>query len=246
MKKVWFVLILFLAVGTAGAQEKKPYWKISGQLEEACKCDAACPCWFGNKPTHMNCGGQLVYFIEKGTYGDIRVDGLAFARTGQSPDGITMMDAFGNWVFDYLYIDEKADAEQRKALEDIAWTIQPKSSPTVETRYVPITRTVQGKEHKITIGNYGSFSAHLLEGGLGGVPTISNPPFADPIRAEFEQGETSSFRYTDASQNWDQKKSNYMYTNFEVDSEQYHAYNSAMMKKMEEMKKQQPMEQHKH
>jgi hypothetical protein len=33
-------------------------------LEEACKCDAACPCWFGNKPTHMNCGGDQVLFIE--------------------------------------------------------------------------------------------------------------------------------------------------------------------------------------
>jgi hypothetical protein len=245
MKSILLILffVLIVPLGATG-EEKQPYWKISGHLEEACKCDAACPCWFGNKPTHMNCGGQLVYFIEKGAYGNVRLDGLAFARTGQSPDGASMMDAYGNWIFDYLYIDERADAEQRKALEDISWTIQPKASASVEIRYVPITMTVEGKEHKITIGGYGTFSAHLLEGGLGGVPTIANAPGADPIRAQFQQGETSSFRYADASQVWNQQKSNYMYTNFEVDSEQYHKYNAAMMKKMEEMKKQKTEHQH--
>jgi hypothetical protein len=250
MKRTWIVAVLFLMAASVifAAEEKKPYWKISGQLEEACKCDAACPCWFGNKPTHMNCGGQLVYFIEKGTYdGKVKLDGLAFARTGQSPDGTAMMDGYGNWVFDYLYIDERADAEQRKALEEISWAIQAKASPTVEIRYVPITRTIEGKEHKVTIGSYGTFSAHLVEGVLGKVPTITNAPGADPIRAEFQQGETSAFVYTDASQNWNSKKSNYMYTNFEVDSEQYEKFNATMMQMMEEMKKQQqPMTEHKH
>jgi hypothetical protein len=217
---------------------KKPYWKISGQLEEACKCDAACPCWFASKPTHMNCGGQLVHFITKGIYGKTSLDGLAFARMGQSPDGEKMMDALGNWTFDYLYIDEKANAEQRKALEEIAWTIQPKASNNVQVRYVPITRTIEGKEHHVTIGEYGSFSAHLMESAMGGAPKIVNAPGADPMRAQFEQGLTSAFRYTDASQNWNTKNSNYMFTNFEVDSEQYDKFNAMMMQKMEEMKKQ--------
>ena len=244
-----FVFLFLMHSASVLAEEKKdetakPYWKISGQLEEACKCDAACPCWFGSKPTHMNCGGQLVYFIERGTYGDTKLDGLAFARMGQSPDGVAMMDSFGNWVFDYLYIDEKADAAQRKALEDISWATMGKASAKVEVRYVPISRMVTGKEHKIAIGQVGTFSAHLIEGLLG-VPTITNAPGADPIRAHFQQGKTSSFLYTDASQNWNQKDSNYMFTDFEVDSEQYAKYNGAMMKMMDEMKQQQGME-HKH
>jgi len=250
------ILVLALAtvyvLGTAAlsASEesgaaKKPYWKISGQLEEACKCDAACPCWFGSKPTHVNCGGQLVYLISNGKYGNIQLDGLAFARMGQSPDGQSMMDAFGNWVFDYLYIDEKANAEQRKALEEIAWATQAKASNNVSVRYVPITRVIEGKEHRVTIGEHGSFAAHLIEGGLGGVPKIVNAPGADPIRAEFEQGKTSAFRYTDASQDWNTKDSNYMFTNFEVDSDQYDKYNAMMMQKMQEMKKPEGTE-HKH
>ncbi len=248
---VFFFVAMGITVVSLWAEEKaaevqKPYWKIAGQLEEACKCNAACPCWFGSKPTHMNCGGQLVYFITNGKYGETSLDGLAFARTGQSPDGQAMMEAMGNWVFDYLYIDEKATQEQRKALEEISWMTQPKSSPKVEIRYVPITRSIDGKMHNITIGQYGTFSAHLMEGGFGGgAPKISHAPGADPIRAEFEQGTTASFRYTDASQNWDTKDSNYMFTSFEVDSEQYAKFGAMMMKKMEEMKKQKEAE-HQH
>lgn len=244
MKSNWFSLLLTLAFTfvivpiSATAETGKPYWKISGQLEEACKCDAACPCWFNAKPTHMNCGGQLVYFIDKGIYGNTRVDGLAFARTGQNPDGTTMMETMGNWVFDYLYIDEKATPEQRKALEDIAWTIQPKSSPNIQVRFVPITRTITDKEHKVTIGDYGTFSAHLMQDITGKVPTIHNAPGSDPIRSQFQQGLTTSFRYTDASQNWNQQNSNYMFNNFEVDSKQYAEFNAAVMKYMESMKKQ--------
>ncbi|MCI0416805.1 DUF1326 domain-containing protein [bacterium] len=250
-----FVLLIFVSVVVAfaavslmaeekPAESKKVYWKIAGQLEEACKCNAACPCWFGSKPTHMNCGGQLVYFITKGKYGDASLDGLAFARTGQSPDGQAMMDAFGNWVFDYSYIDEKANAEQRKALEEISWMIMSKASANVKVLYVPITRKIDGNVHQITIGEVGTFSAHLMEGGLGGTPKISNAPGADPIRAEFQQGTTDAFKYTDASQNWNSQGSNYMFTNFEVDSEQYEKFNSMMMQKMEEMKKKKGTEHH--
>src|SRR5574341_1382980 len=56
---------VFAAGSTNSASQKTP-WKITGQLEEACTCDAACPCWFDSKPTKMSCGGGQVVFIEKG------------------------------------------------------------------------------------------------------------------------------------------------------------------------------------
>jgi hypothetical protein len=251
-----FVMLMFLSIVVSiatlsfsaeekTAEAKKP-WKIAGQLEEACKCNAACPCWFGSKPTHMNCGGQLVYFITKGNFGEVPLDGLAFARMGQSPDGQAMMETMGKWIFDYVYVDEKANAEQRKALEEISWATMPAASPNVKIRYVPITRSIDGKVHKIQIGEYGSFSAHLMEGGLGGgAPKIVNAPGADPIRKEFEQGTTLTFLYKDAEQDWNTQNSNYMYTNFEVDSKQYEEFGAMMMKKMEAMQKEKQSE-HQH
>src|SRR5438128_8682489 len=83
-------------------------WKITGQLEEACSCNAACPCWFGSKPTRMTCGGGQVLFIEKGNYGGVDLAGLAVADFTQSPEGKSMMESYGSWNFSYLYLDQKA------------------------------------------------------------------------------------------------------------------------------------------
>ena len=70
--------LLCLGVPLRAANEPKDNtpWKITGQLEEACSCDAACPCWFGSKPTKMTCSGGQVLFIEKGNYGKVKLDGL--------------------------------------------------------------------------------------------------------------------------------------------------------------------------
>src|SRR5437870_12041115 len=114
------LLIPVAPIRAANEPKDKTPWKIKGQLEEACSCDAACPCWFNSKPTKMTCGGGQVLFIEKGNYGKVKLDGLAVATMSQSPEGQTMMESFGNWNFAYNYIDEKANAEQRKALEAIA------------------------------------------------------------------------------------------------------------------------------
>jgi hypothetical protein len=237
------VLFNFLPLACAREQGTKPAWRISGQLEEACTCAAACPCWFNSKPTQMTCGGGQVLFIKKGSYGDVRLDGLAVANFGKSPEGETMMGSFGNWKYSYLYIDEKANEAQRKALKEIGSTILPLAASTkTEIRYVPITRQMDRKEHKITIGQYGTFEGHLIEGGLGGVVKIKNPPGADPLHHEYEQGLTTKLVYNDAGDEINTKNSNYMRANFNVNSAQYEKFNVGLSQKMAEMKKQKESE----
>src|SRR5947208_8543076 len=202
---------LCLGVSLRAANEPKDQipWKITGQLEEACSCDAACPCWFGSKPTKMTCGGGQVLFIQKGNYGKVRLDGLAIAAMGQSPEGQTMMESFGNWNFSYNYIDEKATSEQRKALEAIAAKVlTPGASKKTETRYVPITRKIEGKDHEVTLGQYGKFRGRLVEGGLGGAWKIANQLGADRLHQEYAQGRTSKMTYNDADQKWSWDNSN--------------------------------------
>ena len=231
------LLIHVVSIRAADQPKDKTPWKITGQLEEACSCDAACPCWFNSKPTKMTCGGGQVLFIQKGNYGKAKLDGLAIASIGQSPEGQTMMESYGNWNFAYNYIDERATPEQRKALEAIAAAVlTPDVSKKTETRYVPITRRIEGKEHQITIGQYGTFHGHLIEGGLGGSPKIVNPPGADPLHQEYAQGRTSKMTYTDADQNWSWDNSNYMFGTFTVDNVQYQKFAAGLAQKMAEMK----------
>jgi hypothetical protein len=135
-------------------------------------------------------------------------------------------------------VDAKATPEQREALEEIGKVVLPYSgSKKTKIRYVPITRTIHGKEHEIAIGNVGTFHGHLLEGGLGGTPKIVNPPGADPIHHEYRQGKTTQFTYRDAGQNWNTKDSNYMLGTFTVDSAQYAKFSAGLAQKMAGMKR---------
>jgi len=235
------VLVVFISCISLSwsAETEKTSWRIAGELEEACSCNAACPCWWDSKPTKMTCGGGETLFIEKGTYGGVGLDGLAVAFIGQSPAGKSMMESFGNWNFAYIYIDEKANAEQRRALEHIALAIGGPAAPKekMKVRYVPITRKVTGKEHEVTLGSYGDYSGRLVEGGLGAPSKITNPTGADPIRREFYQGRTSKYIYNDAEQKWNWKNSNYMWNKFDVTSEDYAKFAAGLSQKMQQMHK---------
>jgi hypothetical protein len=217
--------------------QAKPSWKISADLEEACSCRAACPCWFKSKPSRMTCDGVQVVFIDKGKYGRVSLDGLALAQFVQSPEGQSMFESFGNFNFDNVYIDEKANDEQREALKEIASHLFPPFAKTRNFKVVPITRAVEEKEHLVTVGVNGSFSGHLVEGGEAGAPKIMNPPLADPTHREYLQGETRKLNYSDSGQGWNYQNSNYMFNRFKVTSKEYEKFEAEMAKKMAEMAK---------
>src|SRR5437588_13049477 len=214
-------------------------WKITGQLEEACSCNAACPCWFDSKPTRMTCGGNQVLFIQKGNYGNVKLDGLAIANYAESPEDQTMMDSFGKWKFSTNYIDEKANPEQRKALEAIAAAVLPSNngSKNFKTVYVPITRKIEGKDHVISIGNVASFTGHLVEGGLGGSSKITNPAGAEPLHHQYAQAKTTKMTYNDSDQNWNCSDTSYMLGTFTIDSDQYTKYAAGLAQKMAKKEK---------
>ncbi|MFB9176160.1 DUF1326 domain-containing protein [Roseibium salinum] len=89
-------------------------WSIQARELANCNCNFGCPCQFGVLPTTGNCEAVVVYDIEKGHYGDTRLDGLRAAGIYKWPGAIHE----GNGECQ-LIIDERADADQREALEAI-------------------------------------------------------------------------------------------------------------------------------
>jgi hypothetical protein len=223
------------AADESGNADKTP-WKVTGELEEACSCRAACPCWFKSQPSRMTCDGVQAIFIQKGRYGKTPLDGLALAQFVQSPEGKSMFESFGNFNFDNVYIDEKATEDQRSALKALAAHFFPPAAKTREFRLVSITRKIEGAEHSITVGQYGAFAAHLIDGGYGGPPKVSNPPLADPTHKQFLQGATTKLTYNDAGQGWKYQDSNYMFNQFVVDNKEYAKFEAEMARKMAAMK----------
>jgi hypothetical protein len=212
--------------------EPKIAWKIAGELEEACSCRAACPCWFKSLPSRMTCDGVQIVIISKGHYGHTSLDGLSLAQFVQSPERKSMFESFGSFNIDYVYLDEKADQNQRQALRWVAEHVFPQAAKSRQYRFVPITRAIEGKEHITKVGNYAVCSGHLIEGGNGEPPKIVNPPLADPTHKEYLQGETTRLTYKDAGQDWNYEKSNYMWNKFQTDNKEYERFEAEMAKKM--------------
>ena len=93
-------------------------WSVRGEYMESCNCDYLCPCIYTNPQgpaTHDHCVAVMVFRIDEGGAGVIRLDGLKFAFVIRA--GRVMAD--GNWVFGVV-VDEAADPVQRQALGAIA------------------------------------------------------------------------------------------------------------------------------
>ena len=120
-------------------------WQIEGRELANCNCAYGCPCQFNALPTYGNCHAFIGYQIDKGHFGDVRLDGLRAALVVSWPGAVHE----GNGTMQVI-VDERADARQREALrkivsgEDTAematmWWVYSAMSPNkLETLYKPI------------------------------------------------------------------------------------------------------------
>lgn len=86
-------------------------WEIRGRELINCNCAYGCPCQFNALPTQGFCEAVGVITIDKGHYGDIRLDGLSAAMAIQWPGPIH--EGKGKCQ---LVIDASANPQQREAL----------------------------------------------------------------------------------------------------------------------------------
>src|SRR3954466_6057765 len=94
-------------------------WSLRGTYFESCNCDAICPCRRvdgrpGGRSTHGVCLGVLSWVIREGVADGVDLAGQPAAIASRYSD-----DEPGSpWTW-RLYLDERAAAEQRRALEGI-------------------------------------------------------------------------------------------------------------------------------
>jgi len=92
-------------------------WSLTGDYFENCNCSVVCPCLISPappltaEPTEGDCHVALFFHIDKGAYGEVKLDGLNIAVCA-STDGPM---GNGNWT-GATYIDERADEKQMEAL----------------------------------------------------------------------------------------------------------------------------------
>lgn len=91
----------------------KWWWK--ADYVETCNCAHGCPCNFTQIPTDGTCKTMAAWDIREGECDGVRLDGLRLGLVAMFPNAIRK----GNGRC-LVYIDERADAQQRDALERIA------------------------------------------------------------------------------------------------------------------------------
>jgi hypothetical protein len=89
-------------------------WKVKGTVLVACNCDYGCPCNFNAPPTTGDCEGSWTWHVEKGSYGDVSLDGLTFGVYADWPGAIH--EGNGKAI---VFYDERADDQQREAIGNL-------------------------------------------------------------------------------------------------------------------------------
>lgn len=92
-----------------------PQWRLNGDWFDVCKCNIPCPCEFAQAPTFGDCDGILAWHVREGRYGDVALDGLNVLALGAFTGNIWK----GAKVTMGIFIDSRADASQRAALQAI-------------------------------------------------------------------------------------------------------------------------------
>lgn len=86
-------------------------WEIKAKEFANCNCAYGCPCQFNALPTNGNCEAVVAMEIERGHYGDIKLDGLRMGGIFQWPGAVH--EGHGKCQ---PFVDVGADEKQREAL----------------------------------------------------------------------------------------------------------------------------------
>lgn len=151
-------------------------WQISGEFFENCNCAVVCPCLFStnhpftSQPTEGFCDIAYACHINTGTYENTTLDDLNAVLIAHMPGAF----AAGDWSV-ALYLDERADAQQRQALEAIfssnaggpLGVIAPLISTRLGVKFVPITFRVEDKRRSVEVPN-------IMHVAVQALPSVSD------------------------------------------------------------------------
>ena len=131
-------------------------WALDADFLQACNCDYGCPCEFSAPPTRGFCDGTGAWRVIQGHYGEVPLDGLTVGFAAHWPKAIHE----GNGTL-AVFIDERANAEQRDALlticsgqagglpfEILCTTI----SKVLDPIFAPIEFNLDGRNSSVRIG----------------------------------------------------------------------------------------------
>lgn len=177
-------------------------WQITGRLLEACSCKLLCPCYFGPaEPDQGWCSTAVLADIQQGTSDGIDLSGRKVTFVGDFPKDFESGNGTAR-----LYIDEAADADQRRELEAIftgkkggLWEAM---SNAVITKWLPtLTANIEiqwGENPSGRVGNFAQMTLKPLKDPTGRPTTMQGAEAMAAFELEsMELGRSDGSRWSD-------------------------------------------------
>lgn len=198
-------------------------WNIAGDYVEACNCDVACQCLWGQTPDDGRCIFSSVFRIEDGQYGDVDLSGRHVALLGRCEEGV-MIDPDTAWQV-VLLVDEAADDDQRAALEDIYLgraggvfaAVADAHFDGVEVATAPFSFARDETEFSVEVGDSVSLAVVGNRGFNDELGTMTPHPFTADTEMKSGTSATATVSYNDEF-SWDVSENNSFFTDFELAS----------------------------
>lgn len=112
-------------------------WELHGMEFGNCNCSYGCPCQFNALPTHGHCQAIGFFRIDKGHFGEARLDGLNMALAVRWPGAVHE----GHGIMQPI-IDQRADEHQRQGLLSIMTGKETDSMTTFWAVYSAMCETI--------------------------------------------------------------------------------------------------------
>jgi hypothetical protein len=200
-------------------------WRIEGEYLENCNCEVLCPCLLGPRnphggaiarPTEGHCDVPLVFRIARGQYGSVDLSDTHAALVIHTPGAM----GEGNWTVG-AYVDERAGAPQRNALEQIftgqaggvLGAIGAIVTRRLPTRVLPIEFGMQGRRRWARIPDVLDVEIEGIEGRQPGTESwIDN--VRHPVSTRLAAARALRSSYRDHGWAWNNTGRNGHYSSF--------------------------------
>lgn len=191
-------------------------WALAGDYFESCNCDVACPCVFLSDPTKGHCTVLVGWHVRKGKAGTEVLDGLGFALAAYTPGNMVKT----KWEV-AIYVDERATAGQRRALETIlggqAGGPFAGFGPLIGTshgfRFVPFEFRVDGKKRSLRIKGIAEMRSEAIAGAGGAEVKLAGAPLL--MTPEVTVAKAELLRLADHGWAWEMVGGNSFYSPFD-------------------------------
>jgi hypothetical protein len=183
---------------TQSKEETQMSFTVEGDYFESCTCQVSCPCIFLAPATEDACDVLFAWHIEGGEMDGVRLDDLNVAMAVHSPKRMTD----GGWKA-ALYLDERADEKQAKALGAIfsgqagghLANVARLIGTVTGVHSAPIRFERDGGRRRVQVGDVLDVDVEEMKGMDASNPAVISNPLLGAVTQPIRQAKSGTLSY---------------------------------------------------